>query len=90
MNHVCLACFLFVGDNILTAVSVSRQCGMLSAGDQLVFANAYPPVDDKPARISWELFVDDSGDQRSSFSTDVRSSYSSETNDLLLLALGLF
>ena len=47
------------GDNVLTAVSVSRQCGLVPAGEQLVFANAYLPEEDKPARISWELSTDD-------------------------------
>jgi magnesium-transporting ATPase (P-type) len=50
------------GDNLLTAVSVSRQCGLVPADDQLVFANAHPPEDGQPARISWELSADTGGD----------------------------
>jgi len=46
---VCLS-----GDNILTAVSVARQCALIPAGDQLVFVNAYSPSDEtSTARIEW-------------------------------------
>jgi len=50
---------LFVsGDNILTAVSVARQCGLVPAGDKLVFVNAYSPGDGEPARIDWRCHDD--------------------------------
>lgn len=42
-----------LGDNILTAVSVARQCGLVPADDKLVFVNAYSPDDGVPARIDW-------------------------------------
>lgn len=45
---------LFVsGDNILTGVSVARQCGMVPTGDRLIFVNAYHPEGDQPAQIHW-------------------------------------
>jgi len=49
----CLLICLSSGDNILTAVSVARQCGLVPADDKLVFVNAYSPGDGEPARIDW-------------------------------------
>ena len=51
---------LLSGDNILTAVSVARQCGLVPAEDRLVFVNAYSPDGGAPARIDW-VCHDDSG-----------------------------
>lgn len=42
------------GDNILTAISVARHCGMIEERDRLVVVNAQPPEGDKPASIRWE------------------------------------
>jgi len=48
-----LVCLLS-GDNILTAVSVARQCDLVPAYDQLVFVNAYSPDEEtSAARIEW-------------------------------------
>jgi len=50
---------LFTGDNILTAVSVARQCGLVPAEDRLVYVNAYSPdADGSPARIDWVCHED--------------------------------
>jgi len=46
------------GDNILTAVSVARQCGLVPAEDKLVFVNAYSPDGGAPARIEWVCHED--------------------------------
>lgn len=51
-----------LGDNILTAVSVARQCDLVPPGDQLVFVNATLPDDNKPASISWDLATDSCAD----------------------------
>ena len=48
------------GDNILTAVSVARQCGLVPADDRLVLVNAYLPDDQVPARIDWVCHEDSS------------------------------
>jgi len=64
---------LFAGDNVLTAVSVSRQCGLVPAGEPLVFANAYPPEEGIPARISWELSTDDYGENNRAISDELHN-----------------
>ena len=43
------------GDNILTALSVGRQCGMVGRKDRVILLNAHAPEGDEPAKISWEL-----------------------------------
>lgn len=48
------------GDNILTAVSVARDCGMIPPQDKVIIAEALPPVDGRPARIEWH-YVDEPG-----------------------------
>jgi len=51
LAHLCTG----AGDNMLTAVSVARQCGLVPADDRLVLVNAYPPdtAAGTPARIDW-------------------------------------
>ena len=44
-----------VGDNILTALSVGRQCGMVGRKDRVILLKAQPPDGDEVAKISWEL-----------------------------------
>jgi magnesium-transporting ATPase (P-type) len=39
------------GDNILTAVSVAKECGIVSPGEIMVTVTAIPAVKDTPARI---------------------------------------
>jgi len=53
LSPLCLFICFYSGDNILTAVSVARQCGLVPAVDKLVFVNAYSPDDGAPARIDW-------------------------------------
>ena len=56
------------GDNMLTALSVARQCGMVGQRDRVVLIHAHAPEPDaaatgapaaesggRMARISWEL-----------------------------------
>ena len=31
---------IFTGDNLLTAVSVARQCGIIRSGEQVIFVKA--------------------------------------------------
>ena len=42
-----------VGDNMLTALSVARDCGIIEHKDRVVVAYARPPVGDQPASIEW-------------------------------------
>lgn len=48
-----LSCCLFEGDNILTAVSVARECSMIGRKDKIIQVVATPPTDNKPAQIEW-------------------------------------
>nr|XP_057929208.1 polyamine-transporting ATPase 13A3-like [Doryrhamphus excisus] len=41
------------GDNILTAISVARDCGMVQAHEKVIIADAVPPIDENPASITW-------------------------------------
>lgn len=44
---------MVTGDNMLTAISVARDCGMISPHEKVVIADAVPPKDFHPARITW-------------------------------------
>lgn len=48
---VLLCCLL--GDNMLTAISVARDCGMVRAHEKVIIADAVPPKDFYPASITW-------------------------------------
>lgn len=41
------------GDNMLTAISVARDCGMVRPHEKVIIADADPPNDFHPARITW-------------------------------------
>ncbi|XP_054614330.1 polyamine-transporting ATPase 13A3-like isoform X2 [Dunckerocampus dactyliophorus] len=41
------------GDNMLTAISVARDCGMVQAHEKVIIADAVPPNDENPASITW-------------------------------------
>lgn len=45
--------FWKLGDNMLTAVSVARDCGMILPQDKVIIAEALPPKDGKVAKINW-------------------------------------
>ncbi|XP_071110416.1 polyamine-transporting ATPase 13A3-like isoform X1 [Haliotis cracherodii] len=45
---------MVTGDMIQTAVSVSRNCGMVQPRDKVVIVNAHPPDKQQTARIEWE------------------------------------
>lgn len=44
---------MVTGDNMLTAISVARDCGMIQPQEKVVIADAVPPDDLHPARITW-------------------------------------
>ncbi|KAM5291918.1 polyamine-transporting ATPase 13A3 [Ctenodactylus gundi] len=44
---------MVTGDNMLTAVSVARDCGMILPQDKIIIAEALPPKDGKVAKITW-------------------------------------
>uniref|UniRef100_A0AAR2IZ58 Polyamine-transporting ATPase 13A3 n=1 Tax=Pygocentrus nattereri TaxID=42514 RepID=A0AAR2IZ58_PYGNA len=44
---------MVTGDNMLTAISVARDCGMIPPQDRVIIADALPPKDGQAARINW-------------------------------------
>ncbi|XP_019388479.1 PREDICTED: probable cation-transporting ATPase 13A3 isoform X1 [Crocodylus porosus] len=44
---------MVTGDNMLTAISVARDCGMILPQDKVIIAEALPPRDGQTARINW-------------------------------------
>ncbi|KAM9315825.1 polyamine-transporting ATPase 13A3 [Gastrophryne carolinensis] len=44
---------MVTGDNILTAISVARDCGMILPHDKVIVADALPPKDGQAAKIDW-------------------------------------
>ncbi|KAM6919321.1 polyamine-transporting ATPase 13A3-like [Xenentodon cancila] len=44
---------MVTGDNILTAISVARDCGMVRPHERVITADAVPPTDFHPASITW-------------------------------------
>ncbi|XP_034035845.1 probable cation-transporting ATPase 13A3 isoform X1 [Thalassophryne amazonica] len=44
---------MVTGDNMLTAISVARDCGMIPPDDTVIIADAIPPHDGQAAKITW-------------------------------------
>ncbi|KAI1891544.1 hypothetical protein AGOR_G00144890 [Albula goreensis] len=44
---------MVTGDNMLTAISVARDCGMIPPQDRVIIADALPPKDGQAAKINW-------------------------------------
>nr|XP_046263347.1 polyamine-transporting ATPase 13A3-like isoform X2 [Scatophagus argus] len=44
---------MVTGDNMLTAISVARDCGMVRAHEKVIIVDAEPPKDFLPASITW-------------------------------------
>ncbi|XP_029003029.1 polyamine-transporting ATPase 13A3 [Betta splendens] len=44
---------MVTGDNMLTAISVARDCGMIPSQDTVIIADALPPRDGQAAKITW-------------------------------------
>ncbi|XP_022610615.1 probable cation-transporting ATPase 13A3 [Seriola dumerili] len=44
---------MVTGDNMLTAISVARDCGMIRAHEKIIIADAVPPKDLQSASITW-------------------------------------
>lgn len=42
-----------IGDNMLTAISVARDCGMIRTQERVIIADAAPPKDLQSASITW-------------------------------------
>lgn len=61
LNKAKVRTVMATGDNILTALSVARQCGMVGQREKVVQIEARPPETGKPACISWEPVDIDGG-----------------------------
>uniref|UniRef100_A0A8C7EYV6 Polyamine-transporting ATPase 13A3 n=1 Tax=Oncorhynchus kisutch TaxID=8019 RepID=A0A8C7EYV6_ONCKI len=48
---------MVTGDNMLTAISVARDCGMIPPQDQVIIADALPPKDGQAAKITWHVIL---------------------------------
>ncbi|KAG8445117.1 hypothetical protein GDO86_010040 [Hymenochirus boettgeri] len=44
---------MVTGDNMLTAISVARDCGMILPHERVIVADALPPKDGQVAQINW-------------------------------------
>uniref|UniRef100_A0A3B4Z1I1 Polyamine-transporting ATPase 13A3 n=1 Tax=Stegastes partitus TaxID=144197 RepID=A0A3B4Z1I1_9TELE len=49
---------MVTGDNMLTAISVARDCGMVRPHEKVIIADAQPPKDFHPASITWHYTED--------------------------------
>ncbi|CAH1240760.1 ATP13A3 [Branchiostoma lanceolatum] len=53
LNDANIRTVMVTGDNMLTAVSVARNCGMVLSKDTVILVNASPPEDGQPAHVTW-------------------------------------
>uniref|UniRef100_A0A803T704 Cation-transporting ATPase n=1 Tax=Anolis carolinensis TaxID=28377 RepID=A0A803T704_ANOCA len=54
LRRACIRPVMVTGDNLLTAVSVGRECGMIPAKGKVILTEALPPRDGQPATINWQ------------------------------------
>ncbi|XP_077998030.1 polyamine-transporting ATPase 13A3-like [Glandiceps talaboti] len=52
LNTACIRIVMVTGDNMLTAVSVARKCGILKSHHDVIMVEAYPPGDELE-NIKW-------------------------------------
>ncbi|XP_077204016.1 putative cation-transporting ATPase 13A5 [Paroedura picta] len=49
---------MVTGDNLQTAITVARNCGMLSSPSQVILVEASEPEGSTPASVTWQLMED--------------------------------
>ncbi|XP_015668636.1 probable cation-transporting ATPase 13A3 [Protobothrops mucrosquamatus] len=54
LRRACIRSVMVTGDNLLTAISVGRECGMIPSKGKVVLTEALPPRDGQPATIHWQ------------------------------------
>uniref|UniRef100_A0ABM5EJN6 Polyamine-transporting ATPase 13A3-like n=1 Tax=Pogona vitticeps TaxID=103695 RepID=A0ABM5EJN6_9SAUR len=54
LRRACIRPVMVTGDNLLTAISVGRECGMIPAQGKVVLTEALPPRDGQPATVNWQ------------------------------------
>uniref|UniRef100_A0A8K9URI1 P-type ATPase A domain-containing protein n=1 Tax=Oncorhynchus mykiss TaxID=8022 RepID=A0A8K9URI1_ONCMY len=52
LRHANIRTVMVTGDNMLTAISVARDCGMITPHERVIVADATPPKDIQPATIN--------------------------------------
>ncbi|XP_068460233.1 polyamine-transporting ATPase 13A3 isoform X2 [Clinocottus analis] len=53
LHQASIRTVMVTGDNMLTAISVARDCGMIPPQDAVIIADAFPPHDGHAAKITW-------------------------------------
>uniref|UniRef100_A0A8D0B4R9 Polyamine-transporting ATPase 13A3 n=1 Tax=Sander lucioperca TaxID=283035 RepID=A0A8D0B4R9_SANLU len=53
LHQASIRTVMVTGDNMLTAISVARDCGMIPPKDTVIIADALPPHDGQAAKITW-------------------------------------
>ncbi|XP_050414163.1 polyamine-transporting ATPase 13A3 isoform X2 [Patella vulgata] len=53
LRNALIRTIMVTGDNMLTALSVAQECGMVDQGDRIILVQAYPPVDLKAPEIDF-------------------------------------
>lgn len=53
LHRANLRILMVTGDNMLTAISVARDCGMVRTHEKVIIADTVPPKDLHPASITW-------------------------------------
>uniref|UniRef100_UPI00398E856F polyamine-transporting ATPase 13A3-like isoform X2 n=1 Tax=Pristiophorus japonicus TaxID=55135 RepID=UPI00398E856F len=61
LRRACIRTVMVTGDNMLTAVSVARECGMIPPHGKVIVTEASPPKDGQSATINWQYGEDLSG-----------------------------
>ncbi|TNN69870.1 putative cation-transporting ATPase 13A3 [Liparis tanakae] len=62
---------MVTGDNMLTAISVARDCGMVRAHERVIIADAAPPKDFHPASITWHYTEDPAQTNKSNQTVEI-------------------
>ncbi|GCC19852.1 hypothetical protein chiPu_0018575 [Chiloscyllium punctatum] len=60
LRKACIRAVMVTGDNMLTAVSVARECGMIPPNGKVIVTEALPPKDGQSATIHWQYAEDPS------------------------------
>ncbi|XP_064408963.1 polyamine-transporting ATPase 13A3 isoform X2 [Latimeria chalumnae] len=58
LRQAAIRSVMVTGDNMLTAVSVARECSMIPPQGKVIVTEALPPRDGQPATINWH-YADD-------------------------------
>ncbi|GCB84397.1 hypothetical protein scyTo_0025205, partial [Scyliorhinus torazame] len=61
LRRACIRLVMVTGDNMLTAVSVARECGMIPPRGKVIVTEASPPKGGQSATIHWQYAEDPNG-----------------------------